>query len=215
MWHLPCPRPSISVQNRPRCKREQSRVRKFFSGNPYSRISNAAEELGISFDMVWTILRNNWTRNRTVIYPQYTHAVKTGACTIRLKGEYWFEEVIWADESGSFSLCKHYRNNTVHWLMGSKRNKVHLRRMAGRARRRAELCWTKLADFLARALSTRWTEYKCFWFQIKCPTVVILMVYRFTVFPVDICMPVTVPLFYSFINDHPVFWFSGHHLNVH
>ena len=52
VWHLPCSRHSPSVQNRPRCKREQSRVRKFFSGNPYSRISNAAEELGISFDMV-------------------------------------------------------------------------------------------------------------------------------------------------------------------
>ena len=32
----------------------------------------------------------------------------------------------------------------------------------------------------------------------------ILMVYRFTVFLVDIHMPVTVPFFYSFINDHPV-----------
>ena len=52
VWHLPCPRPLPRVKNRPRCKREQSRVLKFFSGNPYSRISNASEELGIFFDTV-------------------------------------------------------------------------------------------------------------------------------------------------------------------
>ena len=58
--------------------------------------------------------------------------------------------------------------------------------------------------FWARALSTRWTEYKCFVFQIKCPTFVILMVYRFTVFPVDICLWPYHSFIHSFINDHPV-----------
>ena len=57
--------------------------------------------------------------------------------------------------------------------------------------------------FWARALSTSWTEYECFVFQIKCPTFVILMVYRFTVFPVDMCLW-PFHFFYSFINEHPV-----------
>ena len=204
--------PSPSVQNRPRCKREQSKVRKFFSGNPYSRISNAAEELGISFDMVWTILRNNWTRNRTVIYPHYTHAVKTGACTIRLKGG----RLAWGSHLGGckwfFLSFKHYRSNTVRWLMGSKRNKDHLRRMAGRARRRAEMCCTKLGRFFEHVLWARdERNINVFCSRSNVQHLLFLWYIGFTLFPVDICLwP-----YHSFIHSLMItLYLSLHYLST-
>ena len=115
----PAPSPSPSVRNRPRCKREQSRVRKFFSGNPYSVAPPQNQK---SYRHLSTV--HACSQDWCVHYSAKRGILVLGS---HLGGWKWF-----------FLSFKHYRNNTVHWLMGSKRNKDHLRRMQWQAAPGAE-----------------------------------------------------------------------------
>ena len=160
----------------PQCPRSTSMqtwaeyLKKLFNNIHYSLSSDATEELGITFDLARTILWNKRTANRTVLnittvgHSQRHMESRLAACTFQLKRGILDWRIIWADEDWLFlSFFNHQtlHKNVVRCLMGSKSNQDHLRRMADRTRRRAELSCTKQGGPFEHLLWARahWNDF--------------------------------------------------------